>query len=130
MNYLHIQKDLAYYKSLSNYTGTRVAAVLYDIDGQKLVGDYCYDYGNGSTNKYVAHAEQRVITQAGLLDLLHPACTIAITSPPCLECAKLILSTRIGEVIVFGRFLTNWKESQLEAINLLQENNVIYTKAL
>lgn len=126
MNHLAVQARLAYYKKQSNYKGTRVAALLHDKQGNELCGDYCWDYGNGESNKLVLHAEPRLILRASANKVLHKAYTMHISHSPCLECAKFILATPIKRIIVYERFLTNWKQSQLEGIELLRQYNKEY----
>lgn len=128
MDYQNILIDLDELKELSNYNGTRVAAILYDRNGEKLCGNWCESYNTDdlSDNQWVAHAEQRVIAQAGNLGLLRDAYTIAVSHSPCLECSKLILSVGITRVIVFGRWLTNWKEVQFKGAALMEANGVEY----
>ena len=126
MNYLKVQAQLAKYKKLSNYPGTVVAAALYDVNDKELTHNYCWDYGNGTSNKYVLHAEPRVILQAASMKLLPKAYTLAVSHSPCLECAKLIVATPIKRIVVFERFLTSWKQSQLEGIELLRQYDKEY----
>lgn len=52
--------------------------------------------------------------------------SLAVTKPPCYECAELILDRRIARVVVGSRprVESRWYKAQTAAIDLLQEHGV------
>lgn len=58
----------------------------------------CEDEG-GLTKPYVLHAEANAITKVAASTNNSAGATIYITASPCLECAKLIIQSRIVRVV-------------------------------
>lgn len=54
---------------------------------------------DGSTKPYVLHAEANAITKVAASNNNCTGATIYITASPCVECAKLIIQSRIQRVV-------------------------------
>lgn len=54
---------------------------------------------NGMTKQYVLHAEANAITKVASSTNNCSGATLYVTDSPCLECAKLIIQSRIARVV-------------------------------
>ncbi len=110
-------------KHLSNYNGTRVSAVALDIRGKMIAGNWCEDYNtriDGSST--VAHAEIRLLSTLANQNQIRETDRLVVSSYPCMECVKAILSFGILKITVAGDYLGNWKCSQQDARDLYLYN--------
>jgi deoxycytidylate deaminase len=110
-------------KYLSNYDGTRVAALALDKEGKTLGGNWCEDLNpNEFSSETVAHAEIRLLTQLGLANKLNKVEYLVVSSYPCIECMKAIISCEITKLVVTGNYLGKWVDSQMRAKVLFQQH--------
>lgn len=64
----------------------------------------CEDEETGRSKPYVLHAEANAITKVAASNNNATGSTIYTTHSPCMECAKLIIQSRIQRVVYAHRF--------------------------
>ena len=89
------------------------------ISGFKNVCEYRNEAGELKTRPDVLHAEANAITKVTCSTISTEGATIYVTCSPCIECAKLIIQSKIVRVVYNIMF------SKPEGLELLQKANVI-----
>lgn len=89
------------------------------ISGFENVCEYRNEAGELKTKPDVLHAEANAITKVACSTISTEGATIYVTCSPCIECAKLIIQSKIARVVYNITF------SKLEGLELLQKANVI-----
>lgn len=89
------------------------------ISGFENVCEYRNEAGELKTKPDVLHAEANAITKVACSTISTEGATIYVTCSPCIECAKLIIQSKIARVVYNTMF------SKLEGLELLQKANVI-----
>lgn len=89
------------------------------ISGFENVCEYRNEAGELKTKPDVLHAEANAITKVACSTISTEGATIYVTCSPCIECAKLIIQSKIARVVYHTMF------SKLEGLELLQKANVI-----
>lgn len=89
------------------------------ISGFENVCEYRNEAGELKTKPDVLHAETNAITKVACSTISTEGATIYVTCSPCIECAKLIIQSKITRVVYNTMF------SKLEGLELLQKANVI-----
>ena len=89
------------------------------ISGFENVCEYRNEAGELKTKPDVLHAEANAITKVACSTISAEGATIYVTCSPCIECAKLIIQSKIARVVYNITF------SKLEGLELLQKANVI-----
>ena len=89
------------------------------ISGFKNVCEYRNEAGELKTKPDVLHAEANAITKVACSTISTEGATIYVTCSPCIECAKLIIQSKIARVVYNIMF------SKPEGLELLQKANVI-----
>jgi dCMP deaminase len=78
---------------------------------------------------WVSHSEANAITNAARCGVSLDGCTMLVTMPPCMSCAKLIVQAGITRVIssrATERFAERWKEDLDRSSRLFAECGVEY----
>ena len=89
------------------------------ISGFENVCEYRNEVGELKTKPDVLHAEANAIIKVACSTISTEGATIYVTCSPCIECAKLIIQSKIARVVYNTMF------SKLEGLELLQKANVI-----
>lgn len=89
------------------------------ISGFENVCEYRNEAGELKTKPDVLHAEANAITKVACSTISIEGATIYVTCSPCIECAKLIIQSKIARVVYHTMF------SKLEGLELLQKANVV-----
>lgn len=89
------------------------------ISGFENVCEYRNEAGELKTKPDVLHAEANAITKVACSTISTEGATIYVTCSPCIECAKLIIQSKIARVVYHTMF------SKPEGLELLQKANVI-----
>ena len=73
----------------------------------------------------IRHAEEDVILAARAAGLVLERAIMYVTKAPCLDCAKLIVETKVDVVIMASPDPTSrWYDSQLEGVKYLRDNKI------
>ena len=89
------------------------------ISGFENVCEYRNEAGELKTKSDVLHAEANAITKVACSTISTEGATIYVTCSPCIECAKLIIQSKIARVVYNTMF------SKPEGLELLQKANVV-----
>ena len=89
------------------------------ISGFENVCEYRNEAGELKTKPDVLHAEANAITKVACSTISTEGSTIYVTCSPCIECAKLIIQSKITRVIYHTMF------SKPEGLELLKKANVL-----
>lgn len=89
------------------------------ISGFENVCEYRNEAGELKTKPDVLHAEANAIIKVACSTISTEGATIYVTCSPCIECAKLIIQSKIARVVYNTMF------SKLEGLELLQKANVV-----
>lgn len=89
------------------------------ISGFENVCEYRNEAGELKTKPDVLHAEANAITKVACSTISTEGSTIYVTCSPCIECAKLIIQSKITRVVYHTMF------SKPEGLELLKKANVI-----
>lgn len=89
------------------------------ISGFENVCEYRNEAGELKTKSDVLHAESNAITKVACSTISTEGSTIYVTCSPCVECAKLIIQSKITRVVYNIMF------SKPEGLELLQKAGVI-----
>lgn len=89
------------------------------ISGFENVCEYRNEAGKLKTKPDVLHAEANAITKVACSTISTEGATIYVTCSPCIECAKLIIQSKIARVVYNTMF------SKSEGLELLKKANVI-----
>lgn len=89
------------------------------INGFENVCEYRNETGELKTKPDVLHAEANAITKVACSTISTEGSTIYVTCSPCIECAKLIIQSKITRVVYHTMF------SKLEGLELLKKANVL-----
>lgn len=89
------------------------------ISGFENVCEYRNGAGELKTKPDVLHAEANAITKVACSTISTEGATIYVTCSPCIECAKLIIQSKIARVVYNIMF------SKPEGLDLLKKANVI-----
>lgn len=89
------------------------------ISGFENVCEYRNEVGKLKTKPDVLHAETNAITKVACSTISTEGSTIYITCSPCIECAKLIIQSKITRVVYHTMF------SKSEGLELLKKANVL-----
>lgn len=89
------------------------------------------DIRNVRPEKYFwfSHAELNAITNAARVGTPLDGCTLLVTHPPCMDCARAIVQAGIKEVITVEQpveFGERWAEHTIRSHGLLKECGVTY----
>lgn len=79
---------------------------------------------------WFSHAELNAITNAARAGTPLDGCTLLVTHPPCMDCARAIVQAGIKQVVTMemdGEFYHRWHEHLLRADKLFNECGVRYT---
>lgn len=89
------------------------------ISGFENVCEYRNEAEELKTKPEVLHAEANAITKVACSTISTEGATIYVTCSPCIECAKLIIQSKIARVVYNIMF------SKPEGLELLKKANVI-----
>ena len=89
------------------------------ISGFENVCEYRNEAGELKTKPDVLHAEANAITKVACSTISTEGSTIYTTCSPCIECAKLIIQSKITRVVYHTMF------SKPEGLELLKKANVL-----
>lgn len=89
------------------------------ISGFENVCEYRNEAGELKTKPDVLHAEANAITKIACSTISTEGSTIYVTCSPCIECAKLIIQSKITRVVYHTMF------SKPEGLELLKKANVL-----
>lgn len=89
------------------------------ISGFENVCEYRNEAGELKTKPDVLHAEANAITKVACSTISTEGSTIYVTCSPCIECAKLIIQSKITRVVYHTMF------SKPEGLELLKKANVL-----
>ena len=89
------------------------------ISGFENVCEYRNEAGKLKTKPDVLHAEANAITKVACSTISTEGATIYVTCSPCIECAKLIIQSKIARAVYNIMF------SKPEGLELLKKANVI-----
>ena len=89
------------------------------ISGFENVCEYRNEAGELKTKSDVLHAEANAITKVACSTISIEGSTIYVTCSPCIECAKLIIQSKITRVVYHTMF------SKPEGLELLKKANVL-----
>ena len=89
------------------------------ISGFENVCEYRNEAGELKTKPDVLHAEANAITKVACSTISTEGATIYVTCSPCIECAKLIIQSKIARVVYNIMF------SKPEGLELLKKANVM-----
>ena len=73
---------------------------------------------NNVTHPYVLHAEANAITKLARSSNNSDGATLYVTASPCIECAKLIIQSRIKRVIYAEKYRLTYGIDLLERANI------------
>ena len=82
---------------------------------------------------WFSHAELNAITNAARVGVPLEGCTIYVTHPPCMDCARAIVQAGIKRVVTVAQgaeFYERWKEHILRSRRLFNECGVEYSEIL
>lgn len=79
---------------------------------------------NGNTNKFTLHAEQNIIGFCAREGISMKNTVLYVTTSPCEECSKLIVSSGIKEVVYLKEY------RKIEGIDYLKESKVKVRKCI
>lgn len=137
--YIHLAQAHAV---LSKDPATKVAALILGPYGEIRASGYngaprgCHadeDERKHRPLKYIwfSHAESNAIANAARAGTNVDECTIVVTHPPCMECAKLLVQAGIKRVVTRVEPLTGdsdfskrWRESMRNTVALFDECGV------
>ena len=80
---------------------------------------------------WFSHAELNAITNAARVGTPLNGCSLVVTHPPCMDCARAIVQAGIKSVVVArpsDDFVERWKEHASRALRLFDECGVTYTE--
>ena len=89
------------------------------ISGFENICEYRNEAGELKTKPDVLHAEANAITKVACSTISTEGSTIYVTCSPCIECAKLIIQSKITRVVYHTMF------SKPEGLELLKKANVL-----
>ena len=89
------------------------------ISGFENVCEYRNEAGELKTKPDVLHAEANAITKVACSTISTEGSTIYVTCSPCIECAKLIIQSKITRVVYHTMF------SKPEGLELLKKANIL-----
>ena len=89
------------------------------ISGFENICEYRNEAGELKTKPDVLHAEANAITKVACSTISTENATIYVTCSPCIECAKLIIQSKIARVVYHTMF------SKPEGLELLKKANVL-----
>lgn len=89
------------------------------ISGFENVCEYRNEAGELKTKPDVLHAEANAITKVACSTISTEGSTIYVTCSPCIECAKLIIQSKITRVVYYTMF------SKPEGLELLKKANIL-----
>lgn len=136
--YMPIAQALA---EMSRYQGTRVGALAlgggYEICSQGWNGaprGSRADVDARSEDRHVrlawaVHAEANLVANAARNGVSLIGCTVVVTHPPCMGCAKLLAQAGVSRVISKqpdARFVSNWGQEMEMARQLFDEVGIEY----
>ena len=144
MTKAHKFMGLAYARAqFSKDTSTKVGAVIVGPAGEDRASGYngaprgCGadepgdPRGTGRPEKYFwfSHAELNAITNAARVGVPLEGCTIYVTHPPCMDCARAIVQAGIKRVVTVrpsADFVERWEEHMSRSQRLFDECGVAY----
>lgn len=134
--YLDIVKSIA----KASKDSTKVGAVLIGPDGEGgpwgyngaprgCSADESDDLRNQRPEKYywLEHAERNAIYTAARTGFKTIGCTMVITHPPCMDCARAIVQAGIKKVLFIEPtedFIKRWEKHVLRSLKLFEECGV------
>ena len=89
--------------------------------------------GSARPEKYFwfSHAELNAITNAARVGTPLDGCTLLVTHPPCMDCARAICQAGIKHVVAVrptSEFIARWREHMSRSQRLFDECGVLYTE--
>ena len=89
------------------------------------------DPRNARPEKYFwfSHAELNAITNAARVGTPLEGCTLLVTHPPCMDCARAICQAGIKRVVAVrptDDFVARWREHAARSARLFEECGVLY----
>ena len=135
--------ELAYARArFSKDTSTKVGAIIIGPSGEDRSSGYngaprgCRadepgDARGDRPEKYFwfSHAELNAITNAARVGVPLEGCTIYVTHPPCMDCARAIVQAGIKRVVTVrpsADFVERWEEHMSRSQRLFDECGVAY----
>ncbi len=139
----HKFMELAYARArFSKDTSTKVGAVIagaakedrssgYNGAPRGCAADEAGDLRSARPEKYFwfSHAELNAITNAARVGVPLEGCTIYVTHPPCMDCARAIVQAGIKRVVTVrpsAGFVERWEEHMSRSQRLFDECGVAY----
>ena len=140
----HKFMELAYARArFSKDPSTQVGAIVVGPSGEDRASGYngaprgCSADEPGDARRdtrpekyfWFSHAELNAITNAARVGTPLEGCTIFVTHPPCMDCARAIVQAGIKRVVTVEQgadFYERWKEHILRSRRLFHECGVAY----
>lgn len=136
--------ELAYARArFSKDTSTKVGAIIIGPSGEDRSSGYngaprgCHADEAGDPRReqrpekyfWFSHAELNAITNAARVGVPLEGCTIYVTHPPCMDCARAIVQAGIKRVVTVrpsAGFVERWEEHMSRSQRLFDECGVAY----